>query len=159
MGVGLNTQPHSFGKVWYPCIDEFTDKAYYDYYITVKNDKKAVCGGTLMSVNNNGNNTSTYHWKLHAEIPAYTSSVAVGNYVAVKDTFNGITGKIPIQIYVPASDTNHAKASFINLKNILSIFESRFGPYLWERVGYVGVPFNAGAMEHATNISFRFICH
>jgi aminopeptidase N len=154
MGVGLNTQPHSYGKSWFPCIDEFAEKAFYNYYITVKNDKKAICGGTLISVTDNGNNTSTYHWRLHSEIPAYSSSVAVGNYVALIDIFNGINGVIPIQIYVPASDTNHAKASFIHLKNTLSIYESRYGPYLWERVGYVGVPFNNGAMEHATNISF-----
>jgi len=63
-------------------------------------------------------------------------------------------GKIPIQIFVPPYDTSHAKASFINLKSILGVFESRFGPYLWERVGYVGVPFNNGAMEHSTNIAY-----
>ena len=55
-----------------------------------------------MSVTDNGNNSSTYHWKLHDEIPSYLASVAVGNYVPVIDTFTGIMGKIPIQIYVPA---------------------------------------------------------
>ena len=61
---------------------------------------------------------------------------------------------IPIQIYVSPADTNKTKASFINLKKALRIFENDFGPYEWERVGYVGVPFLYGAMEHATNIAY-----
>ncbi|HNX07978.1 MAG TPA: M1 family aminopeptidase, partial [Bacteroidales bacterium] len=88
----------------------------------------------------------------------YLASVAVGNYVAVNDTFHGLSGPVPINIYVRPSDTNAAKGSFINLKQILSIFESRFGPYRWERVGYVGVPFNSGAMEHSTNIAYPLAC-
>jgi aminopeptidase N len=154
LGVGFQAEPHSYGRVWFPCIDEFPERAFYETNITVKNGNKAICGGTLMSVTDNGNNTSTFHWKLHAAIPSYLASVAVANYVAVTDTFAGMNGNVPIQIYVPAVDTSLVKASFINLKSILGIFESKFGPYLWERVGYVGVPFNSGAMESATNIDY-----
>lgn len=158
LGVGFEAVPHNYGRVWFPCIDDFVDRATYDCLITVKNDKKAICGGTLMSVTDNGNNSSTHHWKIHSPIPTYLASVAVGNYVSVTDTFNGMSGKVPINIYVRPSDTNATKASFINLKQILAIFETRFGPYRWERVGYVGVPFNNGAMEHSTNIAYPLFC-
>lgn len=158
LGVGFQSVPHNFGRVWFPCIDDFVDRATYDCYITVKNDKKAVCGGTLISVTDNGNNSSTFHWSIKETIPTYLASVAVGNYVAVNDTFNGILGKIPINIYVRPSDTTAAKGSFVHLKQILGIFETRFGPYRWERVGYVGVPFTDGAMEHATNIAYPLVC-
>ncbi|MEI6123580.1 MAG: M1 family aminopeptidase [Bacteroidota bacterium] len=158
LGVGFEAQPHSYGRVWFPCIDNFKDRAIYDCYITVKNDKKAVCGGTLLSVIDNGNNTQTFHWKLHGSIPSYLASVAVGNYTAVKDTFNSLSGKVPINIYVRPTDTTNAKGSFLNLKQILLAFENRFGPYRWERVGYVGVPFNSGAMEHSTNIAYPLAC-
>jgi hypothetical protein len=158
LGVGFEAVPHNYGRVWFPCLDDFVDRATYDCFITVKNDKKAVCGGTLMSVVDNGDNSSTFHWNIHATIPTYLASVAVGNYVSITDTFNGISGKVPINIYVRPSDTNSAKGSFINLKQILSIFESRFGPYRWERVGYVGVPFDGGAMEHSTNIAYPLAC-
>lgn len=158
LGVGFDAVPHNYGRVWFPCIDDFVDRATYDCYITVKNDKKAVCGGTLMSETDNGNNSRTFHWKIHSSIPSYLASVAVGNYVSVTDTFNGMLGHIPINIYVRPSDTNSAKASFINLKQILAIFENRYGPYRWERVGYVGVPFDNGAMEHSTNIAYPLFC-
>ncbi|HNW70564.1 MAG TPA: M1 family aminopeptidase [Bacteroidales bacterium] len=158
LGVGFQAVPHNYGRVWFPCLDDFVDRATYDCFITVKNDKKAVCGGTLMSVTDNGNNSSTFHWKIHATIPTYLASVAVGDYVSVTDTFNSMSGKVPINIYVRPSDTTLAKGSFINLKQILAIFENRFGPYRWERVGYVGVPFNSGAMEHSTNIAYPLVC-
>jgi hypothetical protein len=41
---------------------------------------------------------------------------------------------------------------FTNLDTCLSIFIDKFGPYRWDKVGYVSVPFNAGAMEHASSI-------
>ncbi len=37
---------------------------------------------------------------------------------------------------------------------MIHYYEKKFGPFQWQRVGYVGVPFNAGAMEHATNIAY-----
>ncbi len=158
LGVGFEDNPHNYGRVWFPCIDDFTDRAFYDFYITTSNDQKAVCGGTLMSVIDNGNGTSTHHWTLHNSIPTYLASVAVSDYVAVGDIFHGINGNIPTYIYALPTDTTNARNSFVNLNSILGIFENRFGPYRWERVGYVSVPFNSGAMEHATNIAYPTYC-
>ena len=152
MGVGMKDNPHNYGRIWYPCIDDFVDRATYDFNITVKSGKIAVCNGTLESTVTSAN-TVEYKWKLHDNIPTYLASVAIGPYVAVRDTFNGINGAIPIAIYVKSNMVNQAQASFINLKQILTAFEQYYGPYRWERVGYVGVPFNSGAMEHATNIT------
>ncbi|NVO02888.1 MAG: T9SS type A sorting domain-containing protein [Bacteroidetes bacterium] len=158
LGVGFESVPHNFGRVWFPCLDDFVDRAFYDCHIRVKNSNSVVCGGTLISTINNGDGTSTYNWKLNNSIPTYLASVAVANLVPVSDVFNGMNGAIPIKIYTRPQDTLKAKTSFINLKQILSIFENRFGPYKWERAGYVGVPFNSGAMEHATNIAYPNAC-
>ncbi len=153
LGVGFQTNPHSFGRAWFPCVDEFVSKSFYDTYITTSNSQTAVCGGSLLDTISLGGYT-IWHWKLSNKIPAYLASVSVGNYLEVPDIYNGIHGSIPIKIYVSPSDSLKAVASFSNLKNILQIFENRFGAYRWERVGYVGVPFNGGAMEHATNITY-----
>jgi aminopeptidase N len=40
------------------------------------------------------------------------------------------------------------------LEPIFHQFEQHFGPYRWDRVGYVMTPFQAGAMEHASNIAY-----
>ncbi len=158
LGVGFDAEPHTYGRVWFPCVDNFTDRATYDCSITVKTGNMAVCGGSLLSTVNNGNGTHTYNWRLSNTIPTYLASVAVGNYVAVSSMHNALNGPIPIKLYVRPVDTTNVKASFINLPAVLDHFESLFGPYLWERVGFVGVPFNSGAMEHATNIAYPFYC-
>ena len=151
MAVGMQDNPHNYGRIWYPCVDNFTDRATYDFNITVKNNNVAICNGTLVSTTNS-NNTKEYHWNLQNDIPTYLASVAIGEYVAVEDTFNSINGPIPIAIYVPQNKVAAAQGSFVNLKQILAAYEHYYGPYKWERIGYVGIPFNSGAMEHATTI-------
>ncbi len=158
LGIGFQAEPHNFGRAWFPCVDDFIDRATYDCFIRVKDTKTAVCDGTLMKETNNGDGTKTFYWRLHSAIPTYLASVAIGDYVPVTSTFKGMKGSIPVMIYVPASDTVKARASFIHLPDILSIYEKDFGPYMWERVGYVGVPFNDGAMEHASNIAYPLVC-
>jgi len=153
LGISFGDDPHNYGKCFFPCVDDFVDRALYDYHITVDSNKFAVCGGLLQSNINNGNGSRTFHWKMHQPIPAYLASVAVYNYVSVSDTYNSINGSnIPIDIFVQPNDTTNAKNSFINLKLILQTFENFWGSYKWDRVGYVAT--TLGAMEHATNIAY-----
>ncbi len=152
LGVGFESDPHNLGKAWFPCVDDFHDRAMYELFVTVDEPKMAVCGGTLMEVIDNGNGTKTYHWKFHDDIPTYLASVAVGEYINVPYSFTSMTGdEIPIGIYVRPFDTAKVAGSFQTLSPILEAFESYFGPYQWERVGYVGTAL--GAMEHSTNIA------
>jgi aminopeptidase N len=153
MGIGMKSDPHSYGRCWYPCFDNFIDRATYDYFITVGQGFTAVCSGTLAEIFENKNGTITYHWNLKNSIPVYLSSVSVSNYIALKDTFIGIRRAIPSQIYVSPEDSLLAVHSFKNLGEYLRAFEYMFGPYPWERIGFVSVPFTGGAMEHATNIA------
>lgn len=156
MGVGFEENPHNLGKVWYPCIDDFTDRATYDFYITVTDTRKAVCGGILIEEINNGNGTKTFHWKISHTIPTYIASVAAGTYTIINDTFHGIQADIPITLYVKSSQVNAANASFVNLKNILTAYEGFLGPYPWERIGYTST--TIGAMEHVSNIHYPSSC-
>ncbi len=152
LGISFGDDPHNYGKCFFPCMDDFVERAFYDYHITVDSTKTVVCGGTLMSNINNGNGSRTFHWKFNNTIPAYLASVAVYNYVNVSGLYQGINGNIPTAVYVQPADTAKARASFINLNSILQAFEYFWGPYRWERVGYVAT--TLGAMEHATNIAY-----
>lgn len=154
LGVGFGDNPHNYGRVFFPCLDDFHDRATYDFHIKTKSDKMAVCNGTLISSSTDTiAGISNYYWRLHDDIPSYLASIAIGPYVAVIDTFNGMAGDIPIQIYVPANKVAAANGTFTRLKQILQVYEWAYGPYRWERVGYVAVPFSSGAMEHSTNIA------
>lgn len=156
LGVGFDAQPHNLGKAWFPCIDDFHDRALYDIYLTVPNNKKGISGGVLVEVTDQGNNTSTWHWRTEYTLPTYLISATTGKYELVSDSYNGVEDSIPITYYCRPSDTAKVAGTFINIKKILSVFENHLGPYPFERVGYTGTPGGLGAMEHASNISYPF---
>jgi hypothetical protein len=152
LGVGFESIPHNLGKTWFPCIDDFRDRATYEFFVTVEDGMDAVCGGVLEDIIDNGNGTKTYHWKLNQTIPTYLASVAVGDYARWTDVYEGINEDIPVEIWVKPQDSLKVDGSFQNLNAILAIYEDKFGPYRWDRVGYVGTAI--GAMEHVTNIAY-----
>ena len=154
MGVGMNMIPPVFGRCWFPCIDEFSDKSTYTFCIRTDFDKMAVCGGMLTDSSTFEDQTNYWKWELNTPIPTYLASVAVGDFQCYQDTFHGINGMIPIEIYATSSYIGNVPGSFVNLKTVLRDFEARLGPYYWQRVGYVAVPFGGGAMEHAANIAY-----
>jgi hypothetical protein len=153
MGVGMGSNPPTFGRCWFPCVDNFTDRATYEFRITTDSGFTAACGGILQSQTTQGDSV-IWHWKLHQTIPTYLASVAVGKYSFVKYSFQGSQSSYPVWLAAIPGDTARLKLSFEKLNTALQCFESKFGPYLFDRVGYAAVPFNAGAMEHAANIAY-----
>ena len=151
LGVGFDADPHNLGRAWFPCIDNFTDRAAYDYYITTQKQHRAICNGELISVTNIGDTADTYHWKLEETIPTYLASVVAGDYAVVTDTFQSMQGSKPVEIYVKSADSMDAVNSFINIADIAEGYEEYFGAYRWDRIGYTAT--TLGAMEHPTNIA------
>lgn len=154
IGVDLDYQPHVIGRVWFPCLDVFTDKSTYTLHVRTEAGKRAVCGGMLTDSLMLADSSRLWTWDMTDPIPTYLASVAVGDYRLYADTFHGMERIIPIQIYAQPSTINKVAGSFVHLKDILRMYERLFGPYRWQRVGYVAVNFNSGAMEHATNIAY-----
>ena len=150
MGVGFESIPHNLGKCWFPCVDNFTDKATYDVYVTVSTDLTAVCGGNFVNTVDNGDGTKTVHYNMPQEIATYHISFVVGNYTEWTDTYNGINGDIPITVYVKPSQINKVEGTFVHVKDIAEFFETNFGPYPFNRIGYSIT--SVGCMEHVDNI-------
>lgn len=154
IGVDFDYIPHVFGRIWFPCLDVFTDKSTYTMHVRTEAGKMAVCGGMLTDSLTLGDNSRLWTWDMTDPIPTYLASVAVGDYRLYADTFHGMERVIPIQIYAQPNTIDRVAGSFVHLKDILRLYEQLFGPYRWQRVGYVAVNFNNGAMEHATNIAY-----
>jgi len=152
LGVGFEADPHNLGKAWFPCVDDFNDRALYEVTARVENPLVAVAGGLLQDVVDNGDGTKSYHWVMNHSIPTYLSSVAVGNYEIYEDIYEGVNTEIPIKIYVHPGSIPAVESSFTHLQQILYTFETHFGSYPFSRIGYVGT--SIGAMEHATNIAY-----
>lgn len=148
LGVGFMADPHNFGRAWFPCEDNFTSRARYDFHITTAAGSMAFCNGTLVQSVTNPNGTITRHWKQQQTIPSYLASMAVGPYHSLERTSNGL----PVQWAAQPVDTNAVLATFSNLDTTLAAYINAYGAYPFDKVGYCLVPFNSGAMEHAASI-------
>ena len=153
LGVGFGAKPHNYGRVWFPCFDNFVEKSLYEFNITTVLAKTSFCNGVLVSDITNGA-VHTRKWVLNKEIPSYLASVAVADYTQVNWNIAAANGNLPVVLAARPTDTTALKNGFVHLPNAVLGFENYYGPYMWNRVGYCLVPFNSGAMEHATNISY-----
>ena len=151
LGVGFDSQPHNLGKTWFPCVDNFSDKASYDLYITIPETMTSACGGILSESVVNADSTKTDHWVVSQEISTYLMSFAFGDFTLWEETYQGIEREIPIQVYAKPNQIEKVAGTFANIKEIAAFYEDKFGPYPLNRIGYVST--NLGCMEHVDNIA------
>lgn len=149
LGVGFAADPHNYGRVWFPCFDNFVERSTYKFNITTSNGKVAYCNGQLAGDTTYANGKRMRTWVMNENIPTYLASVSVAAYTHVNQTYNGINGPIPMWLTALPADTTNMKNSFIHLPDAMQAFENGYGPYMWNRVGFCLVPFSSGAMEHA----------
>lgn len=156
LGVGFESLPHNFGRVFHPCFDNFMEHATYDFYITTTANNKAYCNGKLISDTLDLNGNRVRYWRMDDPITSYLASIAVANYTQVNQQYisSVTTDTIPIQLTSLAADTNAFKTAFVNLPYAIEAYEASYGPHFFNKIGYVAVPFASGAMEHATNIAY-----
>ena len=153
LGVAFQSIPHSYGRSWFPCVDNFTERNSYEFLVRTSGGRSAWCNGELVQVTALGGDTLLHHWRIEETIPAYLASVAAANYTAVHDTFPSLSGdQIPVVLVARPQDTAAMRASFLHLPDAFAHFEERFGAYRWNKVGYVLT--SQGAMEHSTSIHY-----
>ena len=152
LGVGFAADPHSFGRAWFPCFDNFVERCAFGITILSATGKLGYSNGQLTQEENIPGGVSRY-WEIPDPIPAYLACFASGPYTSFKRTYSGEIGPIAVEIAAAPADTNKVRNSFINLPKAIEAFEYWYGPYRWNKIGYSLVPFNSGAMEHATNIA------
>ncbi|HMC98429.1 MAG TPA: M1 family metallopeptidase, partial [Flavobacteriales bacterium] len=153
LGVAFESVPHSYGRSWFPCADNFTERSSYEFMVKTAGGKNSWCNGELLGETHLGGDTLVSHWRIEQTIPAYLAAVAASDYAVVRDTFPSISGEdVPVVLVAHSGDTTAMKNSFIHLPDAFAHFEDRFGPYGWNKVGYVLTP--VGSMEHSTSIHF-----
>lgn len=158
LGVGFTSVPHNYGRVWFPCFDNFVERSTYSFHVLTNNGRTAYCNGLLTSVEEIGTDSLLSHWELDQSIPTYLACVAVSSYTHAEQIYQSVLGNdIPMWLVAKPADTTDMKLSMMHLPDCMLGFEDDYGPYRWPRVGFTAVPFNAGAMEHATSIAYPLI--
>lgn len=152
LGVGFAAQPHSYGRAWFPCFDNFTEKATYDLTVDSRAPLRPLLSGDTLTETTLGGDTIRTTSRLDQPTPSYLVSFALSRYAFLRDTVQGLQGTKSILLASKPADTTKLRQSFQHLKGVFHAFENRFGPYRWPRVGYAVT--TVGAMEHATSISY-----
>ena len=156
LGIGLTSIPPNFGRVWYPCFDNFVERATYTYRIQSAGGRRAHNQGHLVEEVQLGGDTLLCTWALDHPIPTHLSAMAVGPYVDHDYTHEGLYGEIPVRLTSKAADSNAMQVKFADLGYAIDALEYWWGPYAWERVGYILT--TDGALEIPTNIAYpRFM--
>ncbi|MBX7093589.1 MAG: T9SS type A sorting domain-containing protein [Flavobacteriales bacterium] len=158
LGVGFEAIPHNYGRVWHACFDNFIERATYTITVKTNNGKRAYCNGYLVNETVNGSDIIR-QWRMDTPILSYLACVNVAAYTHVQQSYvSPITSNTtPIWLTALPVDTTNMKNSFVHLPDALEAFETGYGPYIWNKVGYSLVPFSSGAMEHATNIAYPLL--
>lgn len=150
LGVALYEYPHNLGKAWFPCRDNFTDRATYTLRVNTESGWTAQCGGTCDSVWSDDDGSVNSRWQLPQTIPTYLISLAVAPWHLIERDFEGNYGTYPTTLGYLHHDSTSVQRAFDNLAYVLPMFERCLGPYRWGRIGYVSTPL--GSMEHVNNI-------
>jgi hypothetical protein len=154
LGIGLGENPYNFGRGWFPCFDNFVEWATYDLNIISTNTQRAYCVGTFLSEEPWEGNKRMRRYRMAQPLPTYLVGIAVSDFVTVDYVHSGQYGDHPVQLVARPTIIDDVVTSFEFLPDAIDIFESWYGPYIWERVGFVLTP--RGAMEHSTNIAYPF---
>ena len=156
LGAAFREYPHNYGRCFFPCRDNFYDKATYTYIVTSKPGWRSLCSGMLQSSTVNDDGSLTEEWQLTQPIPTYISSVSSAPWNVIETSFLGENTSYPATLGYLNHDSANVVAHFDMLNEVVPMFERCFGPYRWERIGYISTP--TGSMEHAQNIALVSVC-
>lgn len=159
LGVGFDADPHNFGRVWHPCFDNFVERAQYEMTFKTLGNKRAYANGLIINEDTSTPGEMLRTWKINDAIPSYLACFTVGDYTHVTQNYVSpiYSTATPVMLVGRIQDSTGMKNSFNKLFDMMHIYEEKYGPYVWEKIGFALVPFNSGAMEHATLVAYPLL--
>ncbi|WEK70052.1 MAG: M1 family aminopeptidase [Candidatus Chryseobacterium colombiense] len=149
----LSTLSEPYGaQDWFPTKQSMNDKIeQFDFKITTPSQYNVAANGLLMSETILPNSKKLTFWRTMYPTAAYLIALSITNYVKITDTMG--TPPFPFINYVyPSTANNTTSMANINwTKQIMSTFETYFGPYPFRNEKYGHMEFEyGGGMEHQT---------
>lgn len=152
LGIGLTSIPPNFGKVWYPCFDSFVERATYTYHVKSAGTFRAHCQGEYLGEVPLGGDTVVRSFRMDQPIPTHLSAIAAADYHDTDFVHAGANGDIPVRLTAKPAQLAAMTGKFADIGAAIDACESWYGPYAWQRVGYVLT--TDGALEIPTNIAY-----
>jgi aminopeptidase N len=141
--VATLNQPDA-ARTWFPCNDHPSDRATYDFRLTVPEPLTAVANGQLVETTPDTDETRTFHWQMNQPMATYLIALDVADYAAVEEqTPDGLT----ITHYVYTGRTEDGSEVFADTDDAMIYLEGLFGPYPYPTYGHVIAPVAGMALE------------
>jgi aminopeptidase N len=134
-----------FNRYWFPSYDSPNDFRTSELRATVDKKYTVVSNGALVSVKPNADGTQTFYWKMDQPYSNYLTSIVVGEFADVKQTWNGI----PISNYGYKNETAEVAATVKNLPDMVKFFSEKTGvKYAYPKYSQAMVEDFGGGMEN-----------
>jgi aminopeptidase N len=144
-------------SAWWPLKDHQSDEPDNGMRVslTVNDSLTAISNANLVNCVKNSNRTKTWTYNISNPINSYDVSMYLGQYISVKDSFDGKNGKLKMEYIVLDYNTNKVD-SFLkpDTHNMLKSFEYWFGPYPFYADGFRLVESNFLGMEHQSAVAY-----
>ena len=123
---------------WYPVNDVPTDKATYDFRITVPAGLTAVANGEPVGAPVTTGGRTTFRWRATDPMASYLSTASIGEYELTRST--GPRG-LPILDFVDedveGDDLTTTRAALALQPEMIAFFERVYGPYPFTSFGSI----------------------
>jgi aminopeptidase N len=117
---------------WFPVNDALTDKARFEFRLTVARPLKAIANGDLVKRARRGRH-GVWRWSVREPMAPYLATVATGRFRLQRGNHAGIRSLTAVDPRLwPRSRAPLRKSG-----RILALFESLFGPYPFEVTGAI----------------------
>ena len=139
-------------SLWYPVKDHQTDEPDKgaSIKVAVPNGLMNVSNGRFTGSEDLKNGYTRWDWEVKNPINNYDITLNIANYAHIHDTNNGLD----LDYYVLKSNEDKAKKHFVEVKQMLDCFESKFGRYPFFEDGYKLVETPYLGMEHQSAVAY-----
>ncbi len=112
-----------FNRYWFPSYDHPDDFASSELLATVERPLSVVSNGRLVEVQENADKTRTYHWLMEQPHANYLTSIVVGEYAPIDQSYAGV----PIISYVYPHEVAEGRLTTARLADMVRFFAEQTG--------------------------------
>jgi aminopeptidase N len=134
-----------YNHYWFPCYDHPNDFTTSELIATVQKPFIVISNGKLVETKENPDGTRTFHWKIAAPHATYLTSIVVGEYTPVEQSYAGI----PVISYVYPSELEEGKVTVARMAEMVKFFSEKTGvKYPYEKYSQTMTHDFPGGMEN-----------
>jgi len=136
---------------WLPTVDHPSDKASCEFVVTAPAHYELIANGELQEESTLPSGMKLTHWKTYHPLATKVMVIGAGEFaIQHLPAYRGI----PVQSWVFPQDREAGFYDFAPARDILTLFESRIGPYPYSKLANVQSKTRYGGMENAGNIFY-----